>query len=105
MTQAGFVRISSNIRFISEALAPREALALLDKVTSQPGHIFWQDNVSLSDASHFPRENIRGHQQITDAYLLALCRKNGGNLVTFDAGIPSLRSAAEVQIITLLPVA
>jgi uncharacterized protein len=46
---------------------------------------------------------LRGHRQITDAYLLALCLKRSGRLVTFDGGIPALaRTVAERAAILLL---
>jgi len=31
-----------------------------------------------------------GHQQVTDAYLLALALRGGGVLVTFDGGVAAL---------------
>jgi hypothetical protein len=31
-----------------------------------------------------------GHRQVTDAYLAALARQQGGRLVTFDAGLAVL---------------
>jgi predicted nucleic acid-binding protein len=50
-----------------------------------------------------PLSSLCGHQQITDAYLLALCRERSGRLVTFDGGIPALaRTDAERAAILLL---
>ena len=50
-------------------------------------HAFWPDDLSLcqSDAVDFSR--VRGHNQITDAYLLALAVRNNGCLASFDQGI------------------
>ena len=49
-------------------------------------HQFWADSVSIFDPGIFDPRKINGHKQISDLYLLALCQKNGGRLVTFDAG-------------------
>lgn len=50
-------------------------------------HHFWQDSVSLADPAQFDLTQIRGHNQLTDCYLLGLCKQYGGRFVTFDKGI------------------
>jgi uncharacterized protein len=50
-------------------------------------HEFWADDVSLTDDALFNFDRIHGHNQITDAYLLALAVRHGGTLVTFDRAI------------------
>jgi uncharacterized protein len=50
-------------------------------------HEFWPDDVSIKDDKHFNFARIHGHNQITDAYLLALAVHHGGTLVTFDRAI------------------
>ena len=39
---------------------------------------------------------VRGHQQVTDVYLLALARRHGARLLTFDA---RLRLLDEVEVL------
>jgi len=85
ITQTGFVRISSNPAFTSNAVTPGEAVALLDHITKLPGHDFWPDDLSLPVALH-SRTPIVGHRQVTDAYLLALAIGHGGVLATLDKG-------------------
>lgn len=61
--------------------AVREKLIL---ACTDTGHEFWPCNLSLrsNDFLNWPR--IMGHNQITDAYPLALAVSNGGALATFD---------------------
>ena len=100
LTQTGFVRISSNPAFTSQAVTPAEALALLERVTQLAGHEFWPDDIPLNTATA-RKPAITGHRQITDAYLLALASKHNGVLATFDRGIQSLARGdpASVEIV------
>ena len=92
LTQTGFVRISSNPAFTSQAVTPAEALALLEQVVKLAGHEFWPDDIPLHAAiARAPA--LIGHRQITDAYLLALASKHNGVLATFDLGLRSLARA------------
>jgi predicted nucleic acid-binding protein len=63
-------------------------LALLDQVTSLPGHDFWTDDISLHDA--LAGRPLTGHRQVTDAYLLALATAHGGVLASLDRAIAAL---------------
>ena len=45
---------------------------------------FWPDDVSLSDSDLVRAEHLLSHSQVTDTYLLALARRQGGQLATFD---------------------
>lgn len=92
LTQSGFVRVSSNQRVIPDALPPREALALLERIVAVPGHVFWADDVSLVSAPEVARERIHGHRQVADAHLLALALRHGGAVATFDGGFLDLVS-------------
>ena len=51
-------------------------------------HAFWPDDVSLCDVKRFVLTRIPGAKLLTDVYLLALAVKRGGQLATFDRGIP-----------------
>ncbi len=48
---------------------------------------------------------LRGHNQVTDAYLLALAMSRNSRLATFDAGVPSLAKTptqlAAIELIQL----
>lgn len=94
LTQAGFVRVSSNPRVIADARMPQDAIALLQRYVALPGHHFWPDDVALADSPAIARDRLIGCRQITDAQLLALAIVRGGRLVTFDRGIVELIPAA-----------
>lgn len=95
ITQCGFVRISSNPKIIAEAVSVKDALLKLAQITSLKNHVFWSDELNLSDLDD--KMNVYGHRQVTDAYLLALAMKKGGKLATLDKKIQSLLTASEQQ--------
>ncbi|MDN5862527.1 MAG: VapC toxin family PIN domain ribonuclease [Salinisphaera sp.] len=95
VTQLGFVRISSNPKIIRDAVAPREAVAMLARLTTLPGHAFWPDDVAVHPAGPFASLAFVGHRQITDAYLLSLAQQHGGKLATLDGGISELIAKRE----------
>ena len=90
MTQAGFLRVSSNPGIVTAAVSPREAHALLARMIGQPHHRFWPDDVSLDALPGEILASLVGHRQVTDAYLIALALAHQGRLVTFDRGIINL---------------
>ncbi|MDP4014023.1 MAG: TA system VapC family ribonuclease toxin [Candidatus Nanopelagicales bacterium] len=103
LTEAGFVRVSSNRRVIPEARSPKEAIDLLGALRDQPGHHFWSDDVSLADCPEIAPELITGFRQVTDAHLLALAMRRSGCLVTFDNGLKDLgsRAVGEVELLRM----
>ena len=56
----------------------------LQLACSDVDHQFWPCELSLRDDGVLNWPRIVGHNQITDAYLLALAVSNGGALATFD---------------------
>jgi uncharacterized protein len=100
MTQCAFVRISTNTKAVGSPLTPAQAVAALARMTSHAAHVFWADDLPVSSA-YFPAAALRGHQQITDAYLLALCASRGGQLATFDSAIRSITPSP--QLVTAVP--
>ena len=83
-TEAAFIRLTSNPAFSRDAVAPRQAAEVLARNIEGPGHVFWPADVSPCEVLRSPELRLAGHQQVTDAYLLALARRNGGRLVTLD---------------------
>lgn len=84
MTEAGFVRIVSNPSFSLQAVTPKEALRGLEISLLDPAHRFWPDDIPLATALAESGSRLAGHQQITDAYLLALAMHHKGKLATLD---------------------
>ena len=106
VTESGFVRVSSNVRVIPDARTPAQAIHLLQQIRQQPGHTFWEDDVSPVDSDATPFERVVGYQQVTDAHLLTLATRRCGILATFDRGVAELAPSipACVDLITELAV-
>ena len=58
--------------------------AKLRDICSERDHEFWPDDISLRRPELVNWARILGHNQITDAYLLALAVTNKGCLTTLD---------------------
>lgn len=89
LTQLGFVRLVSNPAFSRDALSVRDALTLLLKNLEHPDHVFWSANRDAASLTPMV-PSLRDHQQVTDAYLLALAHQHGGLVATFDRGLGDL---------------
>jgi uncharacterized protein len=89
LTENGFVRIRATPSYTGPAMRPGEVLLVLQDLLRRHAvtHHFWTDSVSLADDTLFRLEALTGHRQVTDTYLLGLCQRHGGTLVTLDAGI------------------
>ena len=90
LTQAGFVRISSNPRIFQDAPTPAKVIEVLHSNLKNPAHRFWTDDIPLTQAVTPFAGRFTGHQQVTDAYLFGLAIHKRGVLLTFDAGIAAL---------------
>jgi toxin-antitoxin system PIN domain toxin len=104
LTQIAFVRIVSNPSFSPNSLSPGDALALLQTNLSHSAHQFWPDDLGLVEALSSLAAQLNGHQQITDAYLLALAMHRAGKLATMDKSIGRLlpEKAAQNTFIELV---
>ncbi len=80
-TQLGFIRLSSNPAYTSNAVSPREAADLLRRWTERKDHRFW-DSPATDRAEIYAR--AAGHQQANDAWLVEAARSHSGRLVTLD---------------------
>lgn len=102
LTQNGFVRIACQGRYPERPTAA-QAIEQLRLQLAEPGHEFWPDDISITEASLFDRMYILGPKQISDVYLLAIAMKNGGRLVTFDRNVPlrAVRGAEPRHLIVM----
>jgi uncharacterized protein len=96
-TQTAFVRILSNPAFSPNALTPADALVLLKSNLGHPAHQFWPDEIGLPEAVVPFQQQIVGHQQVTDAYLLGLTMHNKGKLATLDRALLALLPEKSTQ--------
>ena len=99
VTESGFVRVSSNRMVLPSALNPQAAQEALLGLRQVGAHRFLVDDVSMTDAD-VPA--TVGHRQVTDAHLLALARRRGVRVVTFDAGLAELAGGRDVELLTIL---
>jgi toxin-antitoxin system PIN domain toxin len=94
VTQLGFVRLSSNPSYTEHAKSPLEAVRLLAAMTAHPEHRFLSEHPPIDDASFADvASRLMGHQQVTDAYLVAFARHHDVQLVTFDRRIEAISPA------------
>lgn len=84
ITQTGFIRVLSQI---DPAVAFTDGVAVLASLCAHPRHRFIPDDVQ---ALELPWTAIRGHRQVTDAYLAALARKHDAKLATLDRALADL---------------
>ena len=77
LTENGCIRVLTNPRYPTP-VGFEVAVEKLTAARASDYHEFWPDDLSIADASHFNATAIQGHQQITDAYLLALAVHRGG---------------------------
>lgn len=102
LTEVGFVRVSSNRGVIPYAVSPAEAIALLGELTALDGHEFWSDDVGGVVGPALEPSLVVGHQQVTDAHLLALAMSRAGSLATLDRALGSLAPAERRNAVTLV---
>ncbi|MBN9611415.1 MAG: VapC toxin family PIN domain ribonuclease [Actinobacteria bacterium 69-20] len=77
--------------------AAADAQRTLRLVGRRPGYVFWPDSVSYADAG---LGHIRGHRQVTDAYLASLASAQpDARLATLDEAL----AAALPEAVTLIP--
>ena len=91
LTELAFVRLSSNPSFTRDAVAPGDALRLLERICRLPGHRSWDALPAVAGLSSFA---LVGHQQVSDAYLVLVAQRHKGTLATFDTRISAWAGAA-----------
>ena len=92
ITQTGFIRVLAQI---DRTLALTDGVAVLASICAHPKHQFIADDVNALD---LPWTSIRGHRQVTDAYLAALARKHRAKLATFDLALSAVHPDVAILI-------
>jgi toxin-antitoxin system PIN domain toxin len=101
-TQAGFVRLSTNPRYVKRPVDAQEAIEALGAFTKEPGHAFWPLDIGLQQATAPFIRNVFGTKQITDAYLLGQAIWNDGILVTLDRAFSQMAGKQYAKHIQVL---
>lgn len=86
LTQNGCIRIMAQPAY-PRAVTAAEVAERLALATAEPTHEFWPADISLLDPQTVRYDQVLGHRQITDIYLLALALTRGGRFVTLDRGV------------------
>ena len=99
LTQLGFVRLSANPAVVRVRKTPAQSLAVLSELVSDGQHRYLDPLPSLPAVKqHFRR--LLGHNQVTDAYLLAVAATNRAVLLTLDRRIaPPAALRAPIEVI------
>ncbi len=92
ITQTGFIRVLAQI---DRTLALTDGVAVLASICANPRHRFIADDVNALD---LPWTSIRGHRQVTDAYLATLARKHGAKLATFDQALAAVHPEVAILL-------
>lgn len=90
LTQAAFVRVISQPAFSGRAIAISEIAEVLLRNTAHPKHSFMALDFGIEQVLGCCTGGLRGHRQITDAWLLTLATRHGARLLTFDGVIAQL---------------
>jgi toxin-antitoxin system PIN domain toxin len=104
ITESGFVRVSSNRSAIPTAVAPAQAISLLARMREVTGHTFLPDDIELvTGDDQVDVTRVVTYRSVTDAHLLALARRHGARLATFDRGVRALagRDAEDVVLVPM----
>jgi len=102
LTENGFAPVISKHPY-PKPRPVAEAVTRLAELIHATDHVFWPDDVSITDHGMIDTARLLGPNQITDVYLLALAVKNDGRLVTFDRSIPlrAVRGAEPRHLVML----
>jgi hypothetical protein len=98
ITEAGFVRVSSNRRVIPDARSVGDAVGVLRALRLVGSHEFWTDDVSPADCPELDFAGLTGYRQVTDAMLAALTGRRGGTLVTFDGAAAAMSRDCGIDV-------
>lgn len=90
LTESGFVRVTTNPKYGGQGRTVAQATAILAELAHVNGYRYWPITESWAELTTPFAARIKGHQQVTDAYLLGLAIRENGVLVTFDASISYL---------------
>jgi toxin-antitoxin system PIN domain toxin len=100
LTQAAFVRLSSNPAVIPSAKSPAEAGYLLGELIDDPNHVFLEAKSKQLARLQELLARCHGHNQVNEAILIWLALPHGASVVTFDA--PMRHLAPKPELIELI---
>jgi toxin-antitoxin system PIN domain toxin len=96
LTQAAFVRLSSNPAVIPAAKSPAEAGHLLAQLINDRNHVFLEAGTGRQQQLQELLGRCHGPNQVNDAFLIWLAACHGASLLTFDAPLRHLTPRTEL---------
>ena len=96
LTQAAFVRLSSNPAVIPGAKSPAEAGNMLARLIDDAGHVFLEAKSRQLAQLQELLARCHGHNQVNDAFLIWLASSHGATVVTFDSPLRHLAPKPEL---------
>jgi len=100
VTQAAFIRLSSNPAVIPHAKSPAESGDLLTRLINNPDHVFLEAKSSQLARLRPLLERCHGPNQVNDAFLIWLAACHGANLLTFD--LPLRHMAPNPELVEVI---
>ena len=97
LTENGLLRIVGHPRYPNSPGTPSTVVGILGRLHALPGHVFWPDDISLTDTPRIDPERLLTHSQVIDSDLLALAQAHCGRLASFDRRrvVDALRNGAK----------
>jgi uncharacterized protein len=89
IVQNGVLRISGQPAYSATPGTRARVRRALEALCAHRRHRFCPDDIAILDAGHLARPEALASSRVTDLYLLALARRHGARLATFDRRIPA----------------
>jgi toxin-antitoxin system PIN domain toxin len=96
LTQAAFVRLSSNPAVVPSAKSPAEAGYLLGELIDDPNHVFFEAKSKQLARLQELLARCHGHNQVNDAFLIWLALSHEASVLTFDVSLRHLAPRSEL---------
>jgi toxin-antitoxin system PIN domain toxin len=103
LTENGLLRVMGGPAYPGGPGSPEAVRPLLRRLCAFPGHVFWEDSVSVAAPRVLP--SLRGvtAKRLTDVYLLALAVRHGGRLATLDGRVDPALVPGGPQALLVVP--
>lgn len=102
ITEAGFVRLSTNPSVVTHRVSMNDALAMLAALRGVVGHAFLPDTSTLA-APVISLTAVATSRQVTDAHLVNLAAASGARLATLDRGIEQMLAPSDRDRVFIVP--
>jgi toxin-antitoxin system PIN domain toxin len=102
LTEAGFLRLSTNPAVVSQRVPMSDALAMLGAMRAVDGHAFLPDASTLAVPA-ISLAALATSRQVTDAHLVNLAAASGARLATLDRGLEQMLAPSDRDVVLVVP--